>query len=94
MVAVLTAIAFSVHCDETPFKSFARSFVKQKISSSGLTSKIKTDFSACFVGNTSKILNLSVVSRRWKSGTLIKNPTLPFTESIPPYRGPPRSIRA
>jgi hypothetical protein len=91
VVAIFTTIAFTVHCDDTPFKSFARSFVKQKISSSGPTSKIKTDISTYFFGNTSTILNHNVVLFRWKSGTLIQNPTLTFTESIPPYRGPPTS---
>jgi predicted PurR-regulated permease PerM len=91
MMAVLTTIAFSVYCDDTAFKSFARSFVKQKISSSGPTSKIKADISAYFLGNTLTILNHNVVYR-WKSGTLINNPTLTFTASMPPYRGPPTAI--
>jgi len=92
MVAVLTTIAFSAHCDDTAFKSFARSFVKQKISSSGSTSKIKADISTYFLGNTSAILNHNIVLFRWKSGTLINNPTLTFTASMPPYRGPPAYI--
>jgi hypothetical protein len=92
VVAILTTIAFTVHCDDTPFKSFTRSFVKQKITSLDPTSKIKTDISTDFFGNTSTILNNNVVSSRWKSGSLIQNPTLTFTESIPPYRGPPTSI--
>jgi hypothetical protein len=91
-VAILTAIAFTLHCDDTPFKSFVRSFVKQKIASSGPTSKIKTDISSYFFGNASTILNYNVVSSRWKSGTRIQNPAFTFTEALPPYRGPPASI--
>jgi hypothetical protein len=87
----LATIAFTVHNDDTPFKSFTRSFVKQKISSPGQPSKIKTDISTYFFGNTATTLNDNVVPLRWKSGTLIQNPTLIFTESLPPYRGPPTS---
>lgn len=92
IVAVFTTIAFSANCDDTPFRPFARSFVKQHISSPGQNSKIITDLSTHCLGNTSATLNYNVVSFRWKSGTLIQNPTLIFAESIPPYRGPPASI--
>lgn len=92
IVAIFATIAFSAHCDDTPFRPFARSFVKQHISSPGQNPKIITDLSTHFLANTSAILNYNVVSFRWKSGTLIQNPTLIFAESIPPYRGPPTSI--
>jgi hypothetical protein len=93
MVAIFTTIAFTVHCDDAAFKSFARSFVKQKISSSGPTSKIKADIPTYFLGNISTTLNHNVVSFfRWKSGALIKNPSLTFTASMPQYRGPPTAI--
>jgi hypothetical protein len=92
VVAVFTTIAFTVHCDDTAFSSFARSFVKQQISSSSPTSKIKADTSTYFLGNTSTILNHNVVSFRCKSGTLLNNPTLTFAASMPPYRGPPTAI--
>jgi hypothetical protein len=92
VVAIVTTIAFTVHCDDTPFKSFARSLVKQPISLSGPISKIKTDLSTCILVNTSTILNYDIISFRCKSVTLIEIPALIFAKSVPPYRGPPTSI--
>jgi hypothetical protein len=46
-VAFFTVIAFTIHCDDTPFKYSAYSFVKQKFASSGPTSKIKAPLGGC-----------------------------------------------
>jgi len=91
LVAIITTIAFTVHCDDTKFKSFARSLIKQKVASAGPTYKVKIDPSPCFIGNTSAILNSNIVLSEGNYGNLIQTPTLIFAESIPPYRGPPIS---
>lgn len=91
VVAIFATIAFSAHCDDTPFRPFARAFVNQHISS-GQSVKLIPDLSTHFLGNTSATLICNVVSFRWKSGTLVQNPTLIFAESIPPFRGPPTAI--
>jgi hypothetical protein len=92
MVTIFTTIAFSVHCEDTPFRPFARSFVRQGVSSSNHNFNVKTDLPTYFLGNASTILSASIVQCRWKSENLIQLPTLIFTESIPPYRGPPTTI--
>jgi len=91
MVAIFAAIAFSVHYDDTPFRSLAHSFVRQGVSSSQIFN-VKSDFSAYFLSNISTILNANLTQLQWKSVTLAQIPALIIAESIPTYRGPPTII--
>lgn len=93
-VAIFTIIAFTVHCDDTPFKYSTHSFVKQKISSSGPTSKIKIPCSAYVLGSALTTLNFNISSFRWNSGIHLQTFTSILAESVPSYRGPPIAIPA
>jgi hypothetical protein len=92
VVAFFVTVAFTVHCDDMPFKYGARYLVKQKISSSGATSKIKTPLLLPFLVNIPTMLNIDISSFLWKVKILILIPISLFSGSAPPLRGPPSVI--
>jgi hypothetical protein len=89
MIALIAAIMFSAHSDDAPFKSFGRSVVKQKVPSSSQTAKASIDFSTAFAVNEAKVspVNLPLLKyKSWYSDQILASI---FTQSVPPYRGPP-----
>lgn len=87
-VAVFAMIVFAFHSDDAPFKSFARSLVKQKITLSNSPIKVKIDFSKpVAVGEASMAINALFF---WcKPGVVERIPQSFFARLGPPYRGPP-----
>jgi len=91
-VALFALIAFTVHYDDEPLKHCTRSFVKQKIFSSGLTAKIKTPLSMPFRGTIITLLHINALSCIGNFKPMVQTPTGIFSRSVSPYRGPPTAI--
>jgi hypothetical protein len=89
VVAMFATLAFVVHSNDAPFKSFSRSFVKQKILSSSTTPKVKVDLPNAFVVNKTAVLSTNSAPLIYDPLYSDQVPATVSTESVPPYRGPP-----